>query len=264
MLRSGISVRTGKRIKRGKTMAKILLSLFSAVVVLAGLNPMIVSPALGAEQATVSDADSLLRVGKVGPDAIPLKVWTNVPADKPAKVGEKIVIHFKAEKDCYLVVANVSSKGSVAIVFPNRETKDNRIKGGKEYTLFGKDSKLKLVLGTGVSEAKVVFYVSPEPIDLKPLKIAGKRPAIIIPATATKELTILREKVEALSKQKGFNRALLSIKSEPKGKTGLKLMGSPGSPTRKGFQPRGSSERPGRVTGTRGRGEDLKDLKKAE
>jgi len=222
---------------------------------------MAVSPTFGTTTEKTIDAATLLSIGKIGPEAIKLEAWTNIPPDRAAKVGERIVIHFKADRPCYVVVANVSSKGSVAIVFPNREQPDNRVEGGKEYALFDKDSMLKLVMGKGISAAKLVFYASPQPIDLAPLKISGNSVAIAIPASSTEELKTLRNKIEQASKLKGFNRTVLSIKSEPKDKAGLRLMGPP---TVKGVQPGRSGEKFGEVTGTRGRGEDLKDPEKGQ
>lgn len=242
-------------------MTKAIVSLVVAVVLLVGLNPMAVSPTLGKVAAKTADAAALLSIGKIGPDAIKLKVWTNIPEGRAAKVGERIVIHFKADRDCYVVVANVSAKGTVAIVFPNRDQPDNRVALGKEYTLFGKDSKLKLVLGKGASGAKLVFFASPQSIDLAPLKISGKNLAIVIPASATEELKTLRAKMEQVSKVKGFYRAVLSIRSKPKGKSGLRLMGPPSV---KGIRPGRSSDKLGDVTGTRGRADDMKDPEKAQ
>lgn len=241
-------------------MTKTIVGVFVALVLLVGLNPVVVSPTLGGKTENTSEATALLSIGKIGPDAIKLDAWTNIPPDRAAKVGERIVIHFKTDRDCYVVVANVSSKGSVAIVFPNSEQPDNRVQGGKEYALFDKDSKLKLVIGKGISGARLVFYASPEPIDLAPFKISGKNVAIVIPASSSEDLKTFTNKIEQASKVKGFNRTLLSIKSEPKDEAGLRLMG----PTPKGMQPVGSGGKYGEVTGTRGRAEDLKDPEKAE
>lgn len=241
-------------------MTKSISSLFLAFVLLVGVSSITVDPATGAATEKAADTGALLSLGKVGPDAIKLKVWTDPPADKPARLGQRIVIHFRADADCYLVVANISPKG-VIIVFPNRERPDNRIEAGKEYTLFGTGSKLKLVLGRGVSEAKMAFYLSPQPIDLSPLKIGAKKAAIVIPSSASEKLKALKDKIEGISKQKGFNRKVLAIKSQEEGRSGLRLMGLP---SRKGVRSRKSSDRPGSVTGTRGRAGDINNLKKAE
>ncbi|MFH1115569.1 MAG: DUF4384 domain-containing protein [Pseudomonadota bacterium] len=235
-------------------MGKPILNLLTALVLLIGLNPLTVSPALGTASGKFPDAAaSLLSVGKPGSDPIRLKAWTNIPKDRPANVGERIVIHFTADRDCYVVVANVSSKGSVTIVFPNRERPDNRVEGGKEYTLFGEESRLKLVFGTGISGADLLFFASSQPIDLSPFKISGNSMAVFIPASSGEDFRILKSKIEHASKAEGFNRAVLSIKSKPEGKSGLRLMGP--RPV-KGVKPGRAGDNLGDVTGTRGRKED--------
>lgn len=226
---------------------------FIATVVVSVVLGATASFVLGDDKAGPDFVQALLSIGKIGPDAVKLKVWTNLSKGKPAKVGDHVVIHFKADRDCYLVVANVSDKGDVAIVLPNRERPDNSVKANKEYTLFGDDSKLKLVFGKPGLESKLVFYVSPRPIDLKPLKMGQDNGVILIPAKAGNELKIFREKIEEMATHKEFNRKLLSLKADPKRPIGLKLMGVPAG---------AASEAPAGVTGTRGRVDKLKELMK--
>ncbi|MDQ7783040.1 MAG: DUF4384 domain-containing protein [Desulfomonilaceae bacterium] len=240
-------------------MTKILVSLVTALVVSVGLNPTAVTPACGSAIETTADASPLLSIGRIGADAIKLTARTNIPKDRPARIGERIVVHFSADRDCSVVVANVSADGSVTIVFPNKERPDNRIEAGKDYKLFGRDSTLSLVLGKGAPRAALVFYASPQPIDLAPLRISGDNPAIVIPASSKEELEILKDKIEQVSKVKGFSRKVLWIKRDAEGKAGRRLMGSPAP---KGVRPERASEELGDVTGTRGRAEDLKEPEK--
>jgi len=164
-----------------------------------------------------------------------------------------VVIHFKAERDCYVLAANVSPKGDVAIIFPNEEQPDSSAKAGREYTLFGADSKLKLVFGKGISEARLVFYVSPDPIDLQPLKLTERHGIELIPFNEQEKLGLLRAKLEQVSKLAGFNRQVVSLQGDPKKPVGLRLMGLPAKPVSTG---------PGNVTGTRGRAEHPQELEK--
>ena len=110
-----------------------------------------VSLVAGAVAASYAASPSLLSVGTVGPGAIGFKVWTVPKSGAPLKVGDHVAIHFIADRDCYVIAANVSPKGDVAIIFPNGEQPDNAVKANKEYTLFGKDSKFKLVYGKSIS-----------------------------------------------------------------------------------------------------------------
>jgi len=217
------------------------------------LNFAAAAGAFGSDQPVTAPGGSLLSIGTVGPGAIGLKVWTEPSSDTPFKVGDRVIIHFKADRDCHILAANVSPKGDVAIIFPNGEQPDSSAKANREYTLFGANSKLKLVFGRGISEALLVFYVSTDPIDLQPLKMTESQGVVLIPSNEQEKLGLLRAKIEQISKLRGFNRQVVSLQGDPKKPAGLRLMGLPAKPVSTG---------PGNVTGTRGRADDSQELEK--
>jgi hypothetical protein len=217
------------------------------------LNFAAVAGAVAADRQATAPGASLLSIGAVRPGAIGLKVWTEPSSDTPLHVGDRVAIHFEVDRDCHVLAANVSPDGDVAIIFPNWEQPDNSAKANREYTLFGTDSKLKLVFGKGISEAWLVFYVSPDPIDLKPFKITESRGVVLIPSNAQEKIGLLRKKIEQLSETAGFNRYVLSLQGDATKQKSFQLMGPPGKPV---------STTPGSVTGTRGRAESPLELGK--
>lgn len=234
-------------------MRRAALQLIWFFTLMCTLTFVSVAEAFGSDQPATAPGGSLLSIGSVGPGAIGLKVWTEPSSDTPLKVGDRVVIHFKADRDCHVLAANVSQKGDVAIIFPNGEQPDSSAKANREYTLFGSDSKLKLVLGEGISEARIVFYVSPDPIDLQPLKMTESEGIVLIPYNEQEKLRLLRAKIEQISELAGFNRQVVSLLGDPKKPAGLRLMGLPAKPVSTG---------PGNVTGTRGRAEYPQELEK--
>ena len=194
-----------------------------------------------------------MSIGNVGPGAIGLKVWTEPSSDTPFKVGDRVIIRFKADRDCHVLAANVSPKGDVAIIFPNVDHPDSLARANKEYTLHGTNSKLKLVFGKGISEARLVFYVSPDAVDLQPFKMTESQGIVLIPSSEQEKLGLLRAKIEQISRLAGFNRHVVSLQVDPKKPAGFRLMGLPTKPVSTG---------PGNVTGTRGRAEDPQELGK--
>lgn len=62
-----------------------------------------------------------------------IKVWVEGQASKWE--GENIVFKFKADRDCYLNLIDCGTSGQVTVLFPNAYHKDNRIQGGKEYSI---------------------------------------------------------------------------------------------------------------------------------
>jgi hypothetical protein len=205
------------------------------------------STSLSQDKAAANSAHLLTTLGEISPDAVKVKVWTNKPPDYVFKMGDRVIIHFVADRDCHLAVLNVSKAGAVAVLFPNRETPDNSIKGGVEHTLFGDDSPMKLVMSEGISEATTVFYVSAEPFSLDPLKIPEGK-AFIKLSAEDKDLKALTDTLRQISKKSGYNRVSLSIKGAREAQD-LRLMG-PSRPKAAPHRP--ESDIPETVTGAQG------------
>ena len=206
------------------------------------------SPCISQEKNWSDTAQLLTTLGDIGPEAVGLKVWTNKPPGYAFKTGDRVMIHFVADRNCYVAVLNVSKAGNVAVLFPNRETPDNSVKGGVEYTLFSDDSSVKLLMGSGLSEAMTVFYISAEPFSLDSIKIPEGKVFVKL-AAGDKDLSVLTGILTEVSKKSGYNRVLLSIKGATTEAGDLKLMG----PERHKAAPRRSeSEIPETVTGTQG------------
>lgn len=232
-------------------MSRSVVSLPAIVAVLISLSLLVTPPVFAGAEKEKSPAEPFLTLGKIGPDAVKFSVWTTPSEAGKLKPGDHVVVHFKAEAPCHIVVANVSEKGDVTIVFPNKQMTDNSVEPGKEYTLFGEKSKLKLVVGKKVARTNLVFYVSPKPQTF--VKIPDKQFVMQIRADRKEELKSLREDMEKMAAEKGFNRKIVSIKTNRTGSAKLKLMGG----RLKGAPWKGSSETPESVTGTQGRSEDI-------
>lgn len=222
----------------------ILIGVFLALTAMNGPG------AVSAAEQSPSIKNPFLSIGVINQDAIKFQVRTDGPADHALKAGDRVVVHFKAEKPCWLVVVNVASSGDLTVIFPNRDKPDNAIEAGKEYTLFGEDSKLRLVIGKKVQETNLVFYVSPEPISL--VKIPDSQAVMRIPASAADQQQAFKEGLEKIADKPGFNRQVLAIKSDANGAADLRLMGGP-----KGGPWKDVSETPEPIAGTQGRSQDL-------
>ena len=64
-----------------------------------------------------------------------LRVWVDRNDNPTYKIGETMSMSFKAEKDCYLILLNVDSEGYVTMMFPNKYRRDNKVIGGRTYTV---------------------------------------------------------------------------------------------------------------------------------
>jgi hypothetical protein len=221
-----------------------VLSFASACLILLAIS----GPTFGADQASsVKESERLLTVGAIGPAAIDLAVWTNQPSAHKFKAGDRVIIYFKADRDCYVTALNVSTQGDVSVLFPTREHPDNFVKAGDQYSLFGDDSSVRLVMGKGIPEVKMVFYVTSQRVALDPLKIPEDKPVLQIPGRDKESMLIIADKLEKASLVQGFNRLIVDIKSENEEGPGLKLMGP-----LKSVPSDAKSERPESLTGVQG------------
>jgi len=208
-------------------MKRYLYRLTGLSVIIVGL--LLWNPCLGVGATSESGhaGQKWLSIGKVGPKAIDLKIWADEPTAGKFKSGDPIVIHMKCAQKAYVTAVYISSRGDAVVLFPNRETPDNLVEAGKEYTLFGPASGIKLKFSRKTKRAKIVFYASVKPFKLDPLKIAKGEAFLAIPHSSTKELRILTKKIEDFAKDDTFTRKVLALKRAGKGKGSINLMGLP-------------------------------------
>jgi hypothetical protein len=185
----------------------------------------------------------LLSVGNPGPKAVDLKVSTAKPQPDASGKPAPSVIHLEAPAKAYVTAVYVSSNGDVIVVFPNKESPDNLLVSGKQYTLFGPDSRVQLKKSKVVKDAKMVFFVSSKPFLLDPLKVAPGDVFLTIPHSSESEQKVLLSKIEEMSKDESFNRKAIDLESAVKPVIRLDVMGVDEGIT---------SRKPGTVTGTQG------------
>ena len=141
------------------------------------------------------------QVGKKGDFSV--KLWTN---KSNYKLGDSIVFYFRAERDCYLNLVDINSRGEISMIFPNRYHPDNFVKRGVTYRIPDK--------GYGFS-----FEVEPPAGTDRIYAIAGTRPLDIFSQDFTQQafLTMSRSKTRGV-KVKGIgvklDQAQLNAASE--------------------------------------------------
>jgi hypothetical protein len=222
----------------GKTLCRFVV----IVCVVVGLIGSDSSVVLAKKQAP-QGAQGLLSIGKAGPNAIDLKIRTDKPEGQPLNAGDSVVLHVRASRECYLTAIYVSAKGDAVVLFPNSKTPDNLIKPEKEYTLFGESSGIKLRISDTMKEGRIVFFASATPLSLAPLKAPQGQACIAIDSAAGEEIATLKEKIEVLAKDDGFNRIVLQLKARGAKGGSLNLMGLPSSV---------GSDKPEDITGVQG------------
>lgn len=229
----------------------------AAAVVVGCLMVAAAASARAASPASSQKALALFEATKPGSDPIGLKVRASSQKGKPPAPGERVIIKVTPKAKGYLTVFAVSSSGRILVLFPNAERTDNALKGGRTYTLFGKNSSVQLELGETASEAKMFFVMTRKPLDLSPLKPAEKSITVSISPDAKKEMSLLEERLKAAAQDTAFNSVMLSLAEGGAETLEIKTMGAP--LTEKGIKPKEGklpqsveSDTPETLTGTQG------------
>ncbi len=86
-----------------------------------------------------------------------VEIWTN-HLDGDYYVGDKVVINFRANRDAFVAIYSVDSRGRVNLLFPSYPNQDNYIYGGATYSLPGPDDDYDLVVAgpEGVENIQII------------------------------------------------------------------------------------------------------------
>lgn len=74
-----------------------------------------------------------------------VEVWTD-HADADYYTGDEVVVHFRTNRDAFVAIYSVDSRGMVNLLFPSDPAQDNFVLGGMTYSLPGPDDDFELVL----------------------------------------------------------------------------------------------------------------------
>jgi len=114
-----------------------------------------------------------------------IRVWADKGNGGVYKVGEKVIIYFKANIDCYLKLYHTDSAGNILQLFPNQYIQDNFIKARRVYSIPDETSDFEFVVQPpfGSEMIKAIASLSPFSIKdkftnsevFKPMGIASKK-----------------------------------------------------------------------------------------
>ncbi len=120
---------------------------------------VIVAAAGGSAQNAVRDYDDdgaymdRVRVDRY----LDVEVWTN-HLDGDYHVGDDITIHFRTNRDAFVAIYSIDTRGRVNLLFPSLPGGDNFVYGGATYRLPGPDDDFDLVVTgpEGVENIQVI------------------------------------------------------------------------------------------------------------
>jgi hypothetical protein len=103
-----------------------------------------------------------------------VNVWVTDEKRRDFRLGERIVFNFESERDCYLLLLNLDSKGNSHVIFPNRFYRNNFIQGGRALKIPDEQMRKKnfeLMFGKPAGEEVVKAIATTKPLDLRGLDL---------------------------------------------------------------------------------------------
>ena len=143
---------------------------------------------IGVLRPLLENAYAIKKLSRMDNASSPFKVsvWaTNTPDPgkkkvkfSEMKVGDPIYFHFRSDKNAYLTLLNVDSKGTITILYPNEYIPHNRVIADKAYTIPTEEMGFQLHLGGPPGQELVKAFATEFPLDLSALntqKVGGFR-----------------------------------------------------------------------------------------
>ena len=103
--------------------------------------------------------DDAYRVGdRVRVDRyLDVELWTN-HGDDEFYEGDNIVLYFRTNRDAFIAIYSIDTRGRVNLLFPTNPAEDNYIRGGATYSLPGDEDDFDLVVNgpEGIENIQIV------------------------------------------------------------------------------------------------------------
>jgi len=109
-----------------------MLRYASKIIGLTAVLAVMVSPVSKAIDSEAYDTEYFDRV-KID-RYLDVEVWTN-HSDNEFYAGDNIVVSFRANRDAFMAIYTIDSRGHVNLLFPSSPDQDNYVQGGVTYTI---------------------------------------------------------------------------------------------------------------------------------
>jgi hypothetical protein len=118
------------------------------------------------------------------------------------RTGQKIVVGFRASKDCYLTLLNIGTSGKLTVLFPNSLHQDNSIQAGRDYRIpeAGDDFEYELQGPAGVEKLKAVATLKKVALLESNFAPDGSLFRSVDAASGARDISVVQKKVSAVPK----------------------------------------------------------------
>ena len=119
------------------------------------------------------------------------------------QIGDKVVILFRANRDCYLTLLNVGTSGKLTILFPNALHQDNFIRANQVYRIPDADYGFEYQLQgpTGTETLKAIATENKIELMESHFTPDGALFETRTPQVAARDISIIKTKIESATPQ---------------------------------------------------------------
>lgn len=145
---------------------------------------------------------------KPGIKAFDIRIWTEkgdfqkgsrdisvIPRKGNYRIGDKINLYFRSEKDCYLTLINYGSSGKMTILLPNAFSQKNFIKEGITYAIPGDDYPFDYELSGPAGTEKIKAIGTTRYMNLLDMKF-DKDEVFKTSSSASRDINVVARKIE--------------------------------------------------------------------
>lgn len=118
------------------------------------------------------------------------------------KIGQKIVVGFRASRDCYLTLLNIGTSGKLTVLYPNSMHPENYITGGREYRLPEIDDEFEYQLQgpAGVEKLKAIATLNKVTLLESSFAPDGSLFRTVDAVAGARDIALIQRNVAAVSK----------------------------------------------------------------
>lgn len=157
---------------------------------------------------------SLLKLGEPKPGAVDLHVSVNTPPQGFYSPGDRVIITLDSPRDAFLSVVHVSDSGDLLLLYPEKDKGENGLPAGEKQVLFGDKANAHLIAGKEMEKGGTIAYLSPRQFNLSLMRFFRGGQWMEIPGGEERDLKLIKEKLDIISADKGFNRVVIPIKGK--------------------------------------------------
>lgn len=145
---------------------------------------------------------------RTGKSAFKIDVWTEkgdfqgsrdisvIPKMGTYRMGDKINLYFRSEKDCYLTLINYGTSGKMTVLLPNALSHGNFIKGGLTYAIPGQDYPFEYILSGPPGTERIKAVATTSQVDLLDVKFKGDE-VFQTSTAAARDISIVAKNIES-------------------------------------------------------------------